>query len=64
MANGITSIEVRKQRGKVQVLGMAQTPKGQKYIRDRVELEVKDSRDPKFKSEMAAAITQMYDPKD
>jgi hypothetical protein len=59
MGNGIGTVQVKVSRHRVRVLGMGVTPSGQKFIRANTELSVKGISDPKFKSELATAITEM-----
>lgn len=56
MAAGIGQIHVRKMRGKLSVIGMGQTPRGQTYPKRVVELTVKTPGDSKFKNELAHAV--------
>lgn len=60
MANGIASIEVKAKRGKITVIGMGQSVKGQKYIKDQKELTVHKTSDPKFKGELRTAVTEIF----
>lgn len=59
MPAGIGTVEVKKQRGKIVVNGLGQTPRGQNFIRKQKALGVARISDPKFKSEMAAAVTEL-----
>ena len=59
MAAGIGTVEVKKVHGKMVVNGLGQTPRGQKFIRNAVVLEVADPADPKFKGELSTAVTQL-----
>ena len=59
MANKYTSLHVRKQHGKLTLLGMGRTNRGQKYIKATEEFEVSSMADKKFKSELSAKIEQM-----
>lgn len=59
MPKNIAAVHVKNSRGKVSVLGMGQTPRGQKYIREIIDLEVKKIDDPKFKEELATAVEQL-----
>jgi len=59
MANGIGTVVVRRQRGKLTVQGLGQTPRGQRFIRSAVELDVDQVRDPEFKDEMATAVEKL-----
>jgi hypothetical protein len=59
MSKGIASVHVRNVRGKLSVEAMGQTPRGQKYIKDEDVLATPKMADPKFKGELAAAITKL-----
>lgn len=60
MTNGIGTVEIRRSRGKLVLRGLGQTPRGQKYIKRSVDLGVKNTADPAFKSKLAAAVTEMF----
>jgi hypothetical protein len=60
MASGIATIHVRRSQGKLKVIGMGQTPRGQAYIKRTEVLEVKTPADPKYKGEMAAAVEKLF----
>lgn len=59
MATGIATIHVRRRRKKVSVIGMGRSPRGQKFVRQIIELQVESLDDPKFKEQMQAAVEQM-----
>lgn len=60
MAVGIGTVQVKKSRGTLVVQGLGKTPRGTNYIRDTIDLSVKNTADPKFKEEMAAAVSKMF----
>lgn len=59
MANKIGQVHVKRERGKLTVIGMGQTPRGQRFIKERVVLNALDTQDPDFKTELAAAVKKM-----
>lgn len=59
MANGIGQIHVRKQKGKMVVTGFGQTPRGQKFVKEAIILEVTSPADKKFKGELLAAVEKL-----
>lgn len=59
MAGKNWTIEIKKERGKLVVIGLGKTNRDQRYIRGRVPLTVESIADPKFKSEMAAAVEKI-----
>lgn len=50
------TIHVKRERGRLVVIGYAQTPRGQKFISNRVVLECRSTRDPNFKAQVSAAV--------
>lgn len=60
MASGIGTVQVKHSRGKLVVQGLGKTPRGTNFIRDTIDLSVKNTADPKFKEEMAAAVKEMF----
>lgn len=59
MSHGIATIHVRRQRKKMTVTGMGQTNRGQKYIKETVELLAPEPSDKNFKKELAAAVFEL-----
>lgn len=59
MAKGIARIELKKQRGKLCVITMGLTPRGQKFLKQQVILKATSTSDPKFKSQLAAAVEEL-----
>lgn len=59
MVAGIGTVVVRRQRGKLTVQGMGQTPRGQRFIRSAAEINVKQMSDPDFKDELATAVGKL-----
>lgn len=59
MAAGIGQVHVRVHKGHVELQGMGQTPKGQRYIKKAEELEAAKFADPKFKGELATAVAKL-----
>lgn len=60
MASGIGTVQVKRSRGKLVVQGLGQTARGQRFIRQTIDLEVKNTRDPNFKSNLRTAIAEMF----
>lgn len=60
MGKGIGQIHVRGRRNAIEVDGMGQTPRGQRFIRSKSTLKVKSFADKDFKTELATAIAKMY----
>lgn len=61
MGSGVGTVEVRRMRGKIVVNGLGRTPRGQKFIRKTIELDVKSLDDPNFKDQLKTAIEEMLD---
>ncbi len=59
MTSGIAAIHVKRQRGKVCVLGMGQTPRGQRYLAEIAVLSAERIEDLSFKAGLATAIKQI-----
>lgn len=60
MAKGIGTVEIRVQHGKLTVVGLGKTPRGQRYIKESIPLEAKDMFDPNFKTELAEAVEKLF----
>lgn len=60
MAAGIGTVQVKRERGKLVVQGLGKTPRGQKFIKDTVELDAAHMSDPAFKSDLAKAVTEIF----
>jgi hypothetical protein len=56
MGNGIAAIHLRKSHGILVVQAMGQTGRGQRFLKQAVELQAKDPKDPQFKTQLAAAV--------
>jgi hypothetical protein len=61
MTHGISEVHVIKTGKGLAVRGMGKTPTGQKYIRGQEVLKVKSIADPKFKSELSAALDKLFE---
>lgn len=59
MANHIGTVEVKRSRGQMVLLGLGKTPRGTNFIRQRRSLGVKRSSDPQFKSNLETAVAEM-----
>lgn len=60
MSAGIGTLEIKRQHGKLVVVALGKTPRGQNFIKDYVPLTVEKLGDPKFKTELAAAVSKMF----
>lgn len=60
MAIGIGTVQVKREHGTLVVQGLGKTPRGQNFIKHTVPLGVKSSSEPTFKSNLAAAITEIF----
>lgn len=61
MSNGIGQVHVRKQRGKMVVQVMGQTPTGQSFIKQTAKLKAKSGHDPKLKEEILSAVEKLFE---
>lgn len=52
-------IDVKISKGKVVVTAKGKTERGQSFIKGSQALQVETISDPKFKAEMAAAVTEL-----
>lgn len=59
MANGIGTVEVKRQRKALTIMGMGQTPRGQKFIKKSIPITAPRMNDKKFKAELAAAVEEL-----
>jgi hypothetical protein len=60
MGNGLASVEVKKVRGKLTVIGVGRTMRGRKYFKDSIPTKATRTSDPKFKGELATAVDQLF----
>lgn len=60
MAKGIGTIAVKRQRGKLTVMGLGKTPRGQNFIKDSVEIHSPSTRSPDFKEKLSAAVEKLF----
>lgn len=60
MASGIGTVQVKRMKGKITVLAMGKTPKGQQFIREMRPLLATKVSDPDFKKELAAAVADLF----
>lgn len=61
MAKGIAQVVVRRQRGKLNVQGLGQTPRGQSYIKKSVVIEAATMADKNFKAELSDALKELFE---
>ena len=61
MAARYGTIQVKRMRGKVVLIGMGKTGRGQRYIKKTVAIDVKNMRSKDFKGQLATAVTKLYD---
>lgn len=59
MTNGIGTVEVKRSRGEMVLLGLGKTPRGTNFVRQKKGLGVKRSSDPAFKSHLQTAVAEM-----
>lgn len=59
MANGIGTIQVKRERGKLVVQGLGRTPRGQKYIKATIPIPAPTMAAKEFKAELTQAVTEM-----
>lgn len=64
MAIGIHSIQVRRERGKLTVVAIGKTPRGQSYIKHSLGMHASSMRDKEFKDEMSAIVEAFFLPAD
>lgn len=60
MAAGIGTIQVKRERRTLVVQGLGQTPRGQKFIRQTIDLKCKSTADPAFKANLRTAVAEMF----
>ena len=54
------TIQVKRMRGKLVVIGMGKTGRGQAYIKRSVPIAAKRMTDPNYKSDLAAAVAELF----
>lgn len=59
MAHGIGTIQVKRERGKLVVQGLGQTPRGKRFIRQTVVLSAPRIGAKEFKTELSTAVSEM-----
>ena len=59
MAKTFAAIEVRRMRGNLVLVGLARTPRGQRYIKAQEPIGVLSMTDPEFKTKMLAAAKKL-----
>lgn len=59
MAAGIGTVEIKKQRGKMNVLGLGKTPRGQRYIKQAIIIEASQKDRERFDAEVTAAVEKL-----
>lgn len=60
MANNYGQVHVKRQRGKLVVIGFGQTPRGQKFIRRVEEIKAPKLGDKNFKVDLAGAVEKLF----
>lgn len=63
MTMQVASIIVKKSRGHMVVAAIGRTNTGQSYIKGTRALAAKSAADPKFKSQLKAAVEELLDSK-
>lgn len=59
MANTFAAVEVRRMRGNLVLVGIARTPRGQRYIKAQVPIDASSMTDPDFKTKMIEAAKKL-----
>lgn len=59
MAKQFYTMEVRKMRGKLVLVGLARTTRGQRYIKSQVPIESAGMGSKDFKGKLAAAVAEL-----
>lgn len=60
MAQQFGTVEVKRERGELKVIGRATTPRGTKFIAKVEPVGVKKTGDPDFKGKLATAVAKLY----
>ncbi len=55
------AVEIKEAGGKLFVLAIGRTTRGQRYIKDAKAISVQSMRDKKFKTEMAQAVKELLE---
>jgi hypothetical protein len=55
------TIQVKRMRGELVLIGMGKTGRGQSYIKRRVPMEAKNIRSKSFKGQLTAAVAKLYE---
>lgn len=61
MAERYGTIQVKKMRGELVLIGMGKTGRGQTYIKRRVPIDCQNIRSKSFKGQLGSAVTKLYD---
>lgn len=61
MAVGIGRVEVKSTRGKLELQGLGQTPKGQKFVRKTVPINSKGPSEKGFKNALELAVKELLE---
>lgn len=59
MRSGVSGLRFKKERGRMVVQTLGRTARGQRYIKETIEIEAAGPGDPKFKGELSAAVIQL-----
>jgi hypothetical protein len=60
MAARFGTIQVKSVRGRPVLIGMGKTGRGQRYIKKSVPIDCKNIRSKDFKSQLAAAVAELF----
>lgn len=60
MAERYGTIQVKRMRGRVVLMGMGKTGRGQRYIKRTVEIDVQNMRSKNFKGQLATAVDKLF----
>ncbi len=59
MRSGVSGIRFKKERGKMVVQALGRTARGQRYIKQTIEIKAAGPTDPAFKGELSAAVIEL-----
>lgn len=60
MAKGIAQVQVKRQRGKLNVQALGETPRGQRYLKKSIAIDAPKMGDKKFKEQLPAAVEALF----
>lgn len=60
MSERYGTIQVKRMRGEVVLMGMGKTGRGQRYIKKTVAIDVKNMRSKNFKGQLKTAVDKLF----